>query len=74
MLRGDTLNHDRDPFDRRHGKQGWLKWSAAPWRDGDGNIGGVVIMHEDVTAIVQAQHEVEIVEGAHVVRHDASPR
>ena len=59
VLRGDAMSHDRDPFDRRSGKQGWLKWSAAPWRDGDGNVGGVVIMHEDVTEFVRAQHEVE---------------
>jgi PAS domain S-box-containing protein len=59
VLRGESLNHDRDPFDRSQGRQGWLKWSAAPWRDGDGNVGGVVIMHEDVTELVQAQHEVE---------------
>ncbi len=59
VLRGEAMNHERDPFDRKNGKQGWLKWSAAPWRDGEGNVGGVVIMHEDVTEFVQAQHEVE---------------
>jgi PAS domain S-box-containing protein len=59
VLRGDTLKHDRDPFDKPEGKPGWLKWSAAPWRYGDGEVGGVVIMHEDVSEIVDAQHEVE---------------
>ena len=58
VLRGESMNCERDQFER-DGKQGWLKWSAAPWRDGEGNIGGVVVMHEDVTAIVRAQHEVE---------------
>ena len=59
VLRGETMTCDRDRFDRRNGKAGWLKWSAAPWRDGEGGIGGIVMMHEDVTAIVEAQHEVE---------------
>jgi len=59
VLRGETMICDRDRFDRRNGKAGWLKWSAAPWRDGEGGIGGIVMMHEDVTAIVEAQHEVE---------------
>lgn len=59
VLRGEALSHERDPFERRSGRQGWLKWSAAPWRDGDGNVGGLVIMHEDVTDFVRAQHEVE---------------
>ncbi len=47
------MSHDRDPLERRSGKPGWLKWSAAPWRDGEGNVGGVVIMHEDVTEFVR---------------------
>lgn len=59
VLRGETMSHDRDPYAGRNGKQRWLKWSAAPWRDGDGQIGGIVSMHEDVTAFVEAQHEVE---------------
>lgn len=59
VLRGESMSCDRDRFDRRGGKVGWLKWSAAPWRDGEGAIGGIVMMHEDVTSIVEAQHEVE---------------
>jgi PAS domain S-box-containing protein len=60
VLRGESLRHERDPFDREDGKgTGWLKWSCAPWRDGDGQIGGLIIMHEDVTQIVRAQHEIE---------------
>jgi PAS domain S-box-containing protein len=59
VLRGDTMRHDRDQFDKPEGKVGWLKWSAAPWRYGDGEVGGVVITHEDVSEIVEAQHEIE---------------
>ncbi len=58
VLRGESMNCERDQFER-DGKQGWMQWSAAPWRDGEGNIGGIVVMHEDVTGIVHAQHEVE---------------
>jgi PAS domain S-box-containing protein len=59
VLRGDTLRNDRDAFEEENGKPGWLKWVCAPWRYGDGEIGGVVIMHENVTSLVNAQHEVE---------------
>ncbi|MEP7210611.1 MAG: PAS domain-containing protein, partial [Alphaproteobacteria bacterium] len=59
VLRGDSLRHERDQFDREGGGAGWLKWSCAPWRDGDGQIGGLIIMHEDVTELVRAQHEIE---------------
>jgi PAS domain S-box-containing protein len=59
VLRGEAMRHDQDQFERPDGRIGWLKWSCAPWRDSEGNIGGVVIMHEDVSEIVMAQHEVE---------------
>jgi PAS domain S-box-containing protein len=59
VQRGESMRHERDQFERPDGKIGWLKWSCAPWRDAEGNIGGIVIMHEDVSEIVQAQHEIE---------------
>jgi PAS domain S-box-containing protein len=59
VLRGETMSHDRDPYQGAKGGQRWLKWSSAPWRDGDGEIGGLISVHEDVTDIVRAQHEVE---------------
>jgi PAS domain S-box-containing protein len=59
VLRGESMSHESDPYDSPGGGQRWLKWSAAPWYDGNGNIGGIIAVHEDVTAIVKAQHEVE---------------
>lgn len=58
-LRGEIMSNDRDPFVSPTGEQRWLKWSVAPWRDGDGQVGGLIALHEDVTDIVRAQHEVE---------------
>ncbi|MBI1360729.1 MAG: PAS domain-containing protein [Alphaproteobacteria bacterium] len=60
VLRGETLRHERDPYDSGDGRgQGWMKWTCAPWRDANGDIGGLISIHEDVTEIVRAQHEVE---------------
>jgi len=59
VLRGETMSHDRDPYPGKNGGQRWLKWSSAPWRDGNGEIGRHHPVHEDVTDIVRAQHEVE---------------
>lgn len=58
-LRGEAMSHDRDPYESPTGGQRWLKWSVAPWHDGNGDIGGVIAVHEDVTDIVRAQHEIE---------------
>ncbi len=59
VMRGEVMRHDRDEFESADGGAGWLRWSCAPWRDADGDIGGIVIMHENVSEIVRAQHEVE---------------
>ena len=59
VLRGEAMSHESDAYDSPRGDQRWLKWSAAPWFNGDGQIGGIIAVHEDVTAIVKAQHEVE---------------
>ena len=59
VLRGEAMNHESDPYDSPSGEQRWLKWSAAPWYNGDGQIGGIIAVHEDVTALVKAQHEIE---------------
>ena len=59
VLRGESMSHDRDPYTGTNGRERWLKWSSAPWYDGDGEIGGLISVHEDVTKLVRAQHEVE---------------
>ena len=59
VLRGEAMSHDRDPYPGANGRERWLKWASAPWYDGDGEIGGIISVHEDVTKFVRAQHEVE---------------
>lgn len=59
VLRGEVMSHDRDPYVGANGRERWLKWSSAPWYDGDGEIGGIISVHEDVTKLVRAQHEIE---------------
>ncbi len=59
VMRGDSMSHDRDPYVGTDGRDRWLKWASAPWHDGDGEIGGIISVHEDVTKLVREQHEVE---------------
>jgi signal transduction histidine kinase/CheY-like chemotaxis protein len=59
VMRGESMSHDRDPYVGANGRERWLKWSSAPWYDGDGEIGGMISVHEDVTKLVRAQHEIE---------------
>ena len=59
VMRGESMSHDRDPYVGASGRERWLKWSSVPWYDGDGEIGGMISVHEDVTKLVRAQHEIE---------------
>jgi PAS domain S-box-containing protein len=41
---------DENPFWRADGTVQWLHWEVRPWRDAQENIGGIVMMSEDITA------------------------
>lgn len=51
-LRGEVLRADEDPVRHVDGKMRWVQWEARPWRDANGEIGGILIASEDVTARV----------------------
>ena len=49
-LAGATEKTDADRFARADGTVMWLKREVRPWRDTQGNIGGLIISWEDITA------------------------
>ncbi len=53
-LAGATESSEGEPFLRADGGVQWVKWSACPWRDGDGNVGGIVLTTEDITTRKEA--------------------
>jgi PAS domain S-box-containing protein len=55
VLAGAVENSDGEPFTRGDGRVQWVKWEARPWRDGDGEIGGMIIASEDITARKEAE-------------------
>ncbi len=58
-LAGEEVHDDeylwRDPAGVEH----WLRWSVVPWRDTDGTIGGLLMVAEDVSPVVQARRVLE---------------
>ena len=66
-LAGASESSEGEPFPRAGGQVQWVKWAAGPWRDSDGNIGGVILTTEDITARKAA--EAEAARLASVVRH-----
>ncbi|MDZ5456731.1 PAS domain S-box protein [Azohydromonas lata] len=56
-LQGENVVQERDAFVGADGRQGWLRWSMCPWRDGQGRIAGVLLTAEVITAQVQAEQQ-----------------
>jgi len=56
-LAGEALSNDEDEFIHRDGHTEWTAWSMAPWRGGDGRIGGAVLFAEVRTEQVEARRE-----------------
>ena len=54
-LRGELLQSDGDLFERLDGSKQWIRWKIRPWKDAAGQIGGIVIFAEDITAIKEAR-------------------
>jgi PAS domain S-box-containing protein len=48
-LLGELQDSEEDPLIRRDGSVCWLRWEAKPWRQNNGDIGGLVLFSEDVT-------------------------
>jgi PAS domain S-box-containing protein len=57
VLAGAVESSDGEPFPRGDGLVQWVKWEARPWREGDGEIGGMIIASEDITARKEAEIE-----------------
>jgi len=48
-LAGETIVDSEDSFTRADGQQRWLRRTLRPWMTGTGEIGGLVILSEDIT-------------------------
>lgn len=56
-LAGEVLRSDADRLERADGRIWWLRWELRPWCDAQGQIGGLLISSEDITALRQALDE-----------------
>ncbi|MBE0616497.1 MAG: PAS domain S-box protein, partial [Proteobacteria bacterium] len=54
-LAGEVVRAEADRFDRADGTVQRLRWEVRPWRDAAGDLGGIVIFTEDVTAQTRAE-------------------
>ncbi|MGB3544890.1 MAG: PAS domain-containing protein, partial [Rubrivirga sp.] len=53
-LEGDVVKSDGDPFERPDGTVQWLRYEVRPWYAIEGEVGGLVMLTEDLTETVRA--------------------
>ena len=54
-MAGESQSSDEDQRVQANGSRVWLRWSVNPWLDALGNIGGIMILSEDITARKHAE-------------------
>jgi PAS domain S-box-containing protein len=62
IAEGVDMRHEGEPFVDRDGRTEWIRWSMAPWRTDSGEIGGLVLYTEVVTADIEARLKLEAAE------------
>lgn len=58
-LAGAVERNEADPFPRADGSIDWVRWEIRPWRDLNGEIGGILILSEVITERVQAEAAIQ---------------
>ncbi len=58
-LAGATERHEAERYTDEFGAERWVRWEVTPWYEGSGEIGGVVIMTEDLTEQMQSREQLE---------------
>ncbi len=57
VLRGESFSCDAEGYTRVDGSIDWVKWEMYPWRDRQGEIGGIMLLTEVITERIQAEQE-----------------
>jgi len=58
-VQGRSTSSREDRFQDRTGKSHWVRWEARPWRDATGEILGVLVYVDDISAVARARHEAQ---------------
>lgn len=58
-LAGARRVSEFDVFERGDGRKQYLRWVVEPWRDSSGEIGGLLMLTEDLTETVETRERLE---------------
>ena len=73
-LAGGKFGNERERLQRADGSPMWVHWQVGPWRDANGEIGGITIVGEDVTAAVETEQALRQENRALAKLHDVGWR
>jgi PAS domain S-box-containing protein len=59
-LNGESIRNDDDKFVRQNGSVLFLKWEVRPWFNAEKEVGGIILITEDITA--RKQNERRLIE------------
>ncbi len=59
-LNGETVSNDEDLIILPDGSEAWLRWEMLPWKNAKGQIGGIIILSENITKRKIAESELHI--------------
>jgi diguanylate cyclase (GGDEF)-like protein/PAS domain S-box-containing protein len=65
-LAGELIKHDEDLWIQADGSKHWLRWAVSPWRNEQGEIGGITIFAEDITQRKQAEERQRLADAVFV--------
>jgi PAS domain S-box-containing protein len=57
VLAGEDVSQHQDQYTRYDGRTDWVRWSMAPWRRANGDVGGALLFAEIITEQVEARRE-----------------
>ncbi|MBS0170045.1 MAG: PAS domain S-box protein [Nitrospira sp.] len=69
-LAGVVSREDEDRFERQDGSVRWIRWEVRPWRDKVGDVGGIIVFAEDITAAKMAEQALRESEAQHRATFD----
>jgi PAS domain S-box-containing protein len=72
-LRGERFDHREDSWVRADGQREYNQWAIHPWHDSEGNVGGIVMFTEVITARKVAEAQLRTSEAMNRAAMDKAP-